>query len=320
MSQDAVAHWLNTAGRHPLLTAAEEVHLGTMIRAWQDHPAGPAMAPAAVQRRGRRALDRMVAGNLRLVASIARIMRPALGCQVRDADVADLLQAGAMGLIRGAERFDPARGYKFSTFAYWWIRQGISRWCDSSSRAIRLPAQHAARLARIGKLSGKLAQQLGHTPTREDLAAALCMSMADLDLILQVGAPCASLNAQVSRADDPSYLGDFLATPAEPDDPQLDELRARVAALPEDWRRVVVAHWGLDGRPPQKLMALAAAEGLTISQLKERLRRASAQLRRAPPGKLLAEPIQLRLSLSAPIPPAPPQPRSGGARRGRRAG
>ena len=121
--QSSVNRWLDHAGRQPLLTPAGEVHLGTLVRAWQDWAGGPAEAPPAVRRSGLRARDRMVAANLRFVAHVESKMH-ARGPQ--PGELVDRLQAGALGLMRGAERFDPTRGYKFSTFAYWWIRQAIS--------------------------------------------------------------------------------------------------------------------------------------------------------------------------------------------------
>lgn len=117
-SEDSSQRWGDAAGRYPLLTAAEEVHLGQMIRAWQDHPDGPDGAPAGVRRRGIKARDRMVLGNLRLVMKVA-------GRRQRTGAGEDYLQAGAEGLVKAAERFDPARGYKFSTYAYWWILQSM---------------------------------------------------------------------------------------------------------------------------------------------------------------------------------------------------
>ena len=298
MSQDAAGHWLDAAGRHPLLTAAEELHLGAMLRAWQDHPDGPDQAPAAIVRRGRRARDRMVAANLRLVAHVARAMRRGMGAHVTDADLADLLQAGAMGLMRGAERFDPARGYKFSTFAYWWIRQGISRWCDSSSRTIRPPSTHAAKLGRLGRIGRQLEQELGRQPSRAELAEALGMSLSELALVLSTGIPCRSLDAPITRnADDPSPLVEMLAAPQPPEDPQLQELRARVAALPVQQARIITLRWGLDGKGARTLKALGTAEGLSIAQVKAQLAEAEATLRQEPVGKLLAEPRQLLLSL-----------------------
>jgi len=133
---DAVGAWLAAAGRQPLLTTAEEVHLGQAIRRWMDWPDGPDGAPAPVQRRGLRARDRMVEANLRLVVAVAGRYRSKI--TARHHCLSDALQEGAIGLQRGAEKFDPARGYKFSTYAYWWIRQAVTRWLDQQD-LIRLP-------------------------------------------------------------------------------------------------------------------------------------------------------------------------------------
>jgi len=140
---DAVGAWLAAAGRVPLLTPAEEVHLGTAIRRWMDWPDGPDLAPAQVRRRGLRARSRMVEANLRLVVAVAGKYRQRI--TARRQCLSDAFQEGAIGLQRGAEKFDPAKGYKFSTYAYWWIRQAICRWTDQLD-LIRLPINVSEQL------------------------------------------------------------------------------------------------------------------------------------------------------------------------------
>lgn len=277
-----IAHWLEQAGRQPLLTAAEELHLGGMVRRWQDHPGGADAAPPAIQRRGKRARDRMVAANLRLVAHVARRARHGLGIAVPDSEMPDLLQAGAIGLMRGVERFDPSRGYKFSTYGYWWIRQGISRWADTSTRMIRLPSTHAPTMGRLGRITGALAERLGRQPTRAELAAELGMAIADMDHLLLVGAGCHSLDAPLpgSRDGEPSTLGDLTpALQANHDDPQRDELLARIGCLDEQGQRLIRARWGI-GEPVISPTELAKREGITIHRLRSLLRVAELRLRR----------------------------------------
>ena len=155
---DATQRWLNAAGRQPLLTAAGELHLGTMVRAWQDHPDGADGAPPGVIRRGRRARDRLVASNLRLVAHVLGKQRPKLA-SIADDDLQDLLQAGAQGLTRAAEKYDPARGYRFTTYAYWWIWQGINRGLDRQFRNPTYSLDHPTH----GGTGGEDRQTLGAT-------------------------------------------------------------------------------------------------------------------------------------------------------------
>jgi RNA polymerase sigma factor (sigma-70 family) len=211
-SGDALTGWMTAAGRVPMLTAAEELHLGTLVRTWQDHP-DP--CPAAVRRRGLRARERMVTANLRLVVSVARKFNGHRN--IGAMEFADLLQEGSIGLARGVERFDPARGYKFSTYAYWWIRQAIARAIHEKSRMVRLPIQisegksanpqlleAAAVTSSVGSLDyvvadggTKLSELIGQPPSdwqvyedrREVLALALadCLACAGIDADVTAG-------------------------------------------------------------------------------------------------------------------------------------
>jgi RNA polymerase primary sigma factor len=279
---DAVTFWLDGAGRQPLLTTAEEVHLGGLVRCWQDHPKGPELAPALIKRRGIRARDRFVSANLRLVAHVCRITRPALGAHITDSDLPDLLQAGAIGLMRGAERFDPARGYKFSTYAYWWIRQGLSRAVDTSSRTIKLPCTHAPKLARFGRMGQRLTQELGRQPTRAEMADALGMKLDDLELVLMIGRPLRSLDAPIGDSDDRSPLGELLAAPAADEiGTEEEELHKRLSRLDPLSARLVRGHWGCNG-PSLSMRQLAVAEGIKPSRVKSLLAAAEQQLRGQP--------------------------------------
>jgi RNA polymerase sigma factor (sigma-70 family) len=130
---DILGDYLRTISRLPLLTDEEELHLGRLVRTWLDDPE----ATVAVQRKGKRALQRFVTANLRLVVSVVTKYRR----RVRHLPIEpiDLIQAGNIGLIRAAEKFDPTRGYRFSTYAYWWIRQAVSRHIQEHSSMIRVP-------------------------------------------------------------------------------------------------------------------------------------------------------------------------------------
>jgi RNA polymerase primary sigma factor len=173
---DALGDYLNTISRVPLLTGAEELHLGRLVRFWQDNDS-PSVADT---RRGKRALDRIVSANLRLVVSVVTRYRR------RFAHLAiepiDLVQAGNIGLIRAVEKFDPTRGYRFSTFAYWWIRQAVSRYIQEVHPTVRVPAALVSLIGKIDTLcesKGKplaiaeLSRHLNEAPRRVELALSL---------------------------------------------------------------------------------------------------------------------------------------------------
>ena len=132
MAESAEHYWLIQAGRYPLLSAAAEVSLGNCVRRWQDWKGGKENAPPKIARAGRRAFEKMFNCNLRLVSTVVK--KYLHHCQrTASFSQADLLQMGAIGLIRAVEKFDPATGYKFSTYAYWWIQQGVSRGSQNTS-------------------------------------------------------------------------------------------------------------------------------------------------------------------------------------------
>jgi len=295
MGSDAVGHWLQGAGRLPLLGPAEELHLGALVRAWQDYPGGAAAAPAAIRRRGLRARDRIVRCNLRLVVHVAdRLRRAGSG---RLIDLEDALQVGAIGLQRAAEKYDPARGYKFSTYAFWWIRQAITRESEVVGRTIRLPSGFAAQVARLDARRDALAMALGRLPTPAELAEDLGISIVDLGEFLTRGQGCASLDAEYGPADLP--LGEALAAPAPEVDPQLQELRRRLALLDPVSYRLVAGRWF--SRPPIALRVLAQREGITWSAAMRLLDAARSALEGR--GQLA-----LTLDPQGAIPPAVPEP------------
>ncbi len=173
MSSDTFGDYLHTIGRIPLLTPAEELHLGTIVQRWQE--AGDDCRD--LERRGRRAMARMVTANLRLVVAVVKRHQRRLSHL--NQEPMDLVQAGNIGLLRAVEKFDPRRGYKFSTYAYWWIRQAVSRHMQEHSSAIRLPVNVIDLASRAEsllastdrKLSTKeVAKRLGETETRLQFA------------------------------------------------------------------------------------------------------------------------------------------------------
>lgn len=144
MNNDMVRHWLVGAGRSPLLTADQEIELSRCVRAWLDFPGGPDKAPKSIQRAGRRSREKMINCNLRLVAKVAKKYgRKVDACSM---DYCDLLQEGTIGLARAADKFEPEKGYKFSTYAYWWVMQSCQKALQASGKVIRV-ASGAQQLA-----------------------------------------------------------------------------------------------------------------------------------------------------------------------------
>jgi RNA polymerase sigma factor (sigma-70 family) len=273
--------YLDEIGRVPLLTPAEELHLGALVRAWQDHPAGPDQCPAALRRRGLRARDRFVRANLRLVVSYVSKRCHRLA---RTYGTEDLAQAGNIGLITAVERFDPARGYRFSTYAYWWIRQSVNRWVDQHGRAIAIPGSHCQHLSKLAAVTKRLERELNRSPTYPELAAALGISVRVLEQVIENGRSISSLDQVVS--DDGMELGAIVAThDRSPEDEEeqrerlrrLEQLQGLIARLAPQDRKLLSAAWGLDGIELSRA-ELAAQEGISVRALEIRLDHLQQQL------------------------------------------
>jgi RNA polymerase primary sigma factor len=186
LSDDSVGIFLREMARYPLLNQAEEIELAREIA-----KGGPV---------GERAKRKLVRANLRLVVSIAKKYLN------RGVPFLDLIQEGSMGLMRAAEKFDYERGYKFSTYAYWWIRQGITRAIASQSRTVRLPVHMVEKLNQVRKVRQTLSQEFGRRPTKQELAAALDMDEDKLDQVLDVSQRTLSLHAWVGKDEDTELM------------------------------------------------------------------------------------------------------------------
>jgi len=229
---DSVALFMSQAGRYRLLTAAEEVLLAKRI-----------------EQGDQAAKERMINANLRLVISIAKRY------QGHGVPLGDLVQEGAIGLNRAVEKFDWRRGYKFSTYATWWIRQACQRALSGQSATIRVPTHVNERRAKISRVGRQLETELGREPTREELAHATGFSLQHVEEALDAAEAPVSLNQRVGSQED-SELGDLFLDPSA-DDPadlatqalQREEVRRAVAGLPELERRVLELRFGFDGEP-----------------------------------------------------------------------
>ena len=201
---DLVRSYLRDIGRVPLLSHEQEITLGRQVQEYMqveraeleiieltgDKPSLEELSEklnlstSQIKKRiraGQRAKERMVAANLRLVVSVAKKYTK------RNMELLDLIQEGTIGLVRGVEKFDPARGYKFSTYAYWWIRQGITRAIAEKSRAIRLPIHITEMLNKLKKGQRELSQEMSRTPTVSELAKYVELPEEDVkDLMLSL--------------------------------------------------------------------------------------------------------------------------------------
>jgi RNA polymerase primary sigma factor len=247
---DTIGGFLAAITRRPLLTAAEEVALAKAIERGDDL-----------------AKRRMIESNLRLVVSIAKNYRN-LGLPF-----ADLIQEGTVGLNRAVEKFDWRRGYKFSTYATWWIRQAVRRALSNQARAIRVPVHVGERRHQLAVVASKLSLELGHEPSREELSAATGMPIERVDEAFDIAEVSASLNQTLG--DDEIELADFLPDDAARDPLELAEeslqrreLRRALETLPERQRRIVRLRYGFDGGP-RTLEEIGGELGLTRERVRQ---------------------------------------------------
>lgn len=250
MAAAGLSWYLEQVGRYPLLTPTLELQLARSIQEWRADPDGCA---AATKRRGLRARERFIQANLRLVVRVATRFKTFTTSDGFN----DLIQAGNIGLVDAVERFDPVRGYRFSTYAYFWIQMRITQHLERNERTIRLPSSITYRVATIPKVIRRLMAETGREPTRADLAAALQMSEEEVDRVFLLGRPCTSLDTPVGQ-DGTGTLGEMLAAPDHPaeDDEQLSQLRGRLRQLSRRDREILEAAHGI-GRPPEKVGAIA---------------------------------------------------------------
>ena len=278
LSADSIGWYLGTIGRVPLLTAAEEIELAHHVQEGKQLQSVEAEQRTAQQNRrirmGQRARDRMMAANLRLVVSVAKKY------QNQGLELLDLVQEGAIGLERAVDKFDPAMGYKFSTYAYWWIRQGMTRAIDNSARTIRLPIHISEKLSKMRRVSRELSHRLGRQPNRLEIAHALGTTPEELEELLAQTAPCASLDAHARGEEDRSTLGELIADPASNEHLdsmdrhlQKEHLGTWLAQLNDREQKILRLRFGLEGSEPLTLAEI----GRQINVSRERVRQLEAK-------------------------------------------
>lgn len=249
---DSLRLYLRAIGRVDLLTADQEKDLARRI-----------------ERGDMEAKRQMVEANLRLVVSIAK------GYLGRGLSFLDLIQEGSLGLIRAVEKFDYRRGYKFSTYATWWIRQAVTRAVADKSRSIRIPVHMVEKLNRLNFVERQLVQDLGREPTAEEIAAELGWSVQDVREVNRFGQTPVSLEKPVGDGEE-TELVDLVRDESapEPFDEASLNLRSEgihrvLEGLPERERQLITMRYGLDGRPPRTLEQCGEEFGITRERVRQ---------------------------------------------------
>ncbi|MBF8185033.1 sigma-70 family RNA polymerase sigma factor [Nonomuraea sp. K274] len=281
---DLLGQYLAQIGRTPLLTAGEEVELAKRIEAGvyarhrldEGHGDGELAAIAAD---GELAKDHMLRANLRLVVSTARKYYR------RGWPLLDLIQEGNLGLIHAVEKFDYTRGYKFSTYATWWIRQSIDRGLADKSRAVRLPVHVADQVAKVNRLERELETLLGREPADEEVARAADVTVERLAHLRKVSRDVVSLDTPLGD-DAETRFGDLLADETIPASEVMEhralaeELREVVDRLPEREAVIITLRYGLSDGKTHTYQEIGDMLGLTRERIRQLERRALGALRR----------------------------------------
>jgi RNA polymerase primary sigma factor len=248
---DALQLFLNEAGRYALLTAAEEVELAKRI-----------------ERGDKGAKDLMVNSNLRLVVSIAKRY------QGHGLSLLDLIQEGIIGLIRAVEKFDHRRGFKFSTYATWWIRQAVQRGVANKSRTIRIPVHIVEREQKISRAERDLVTKLGRNPTEEEIAKAARLPLKQLREVRKAARAVTSLDKRIGEDAGAAY-GDLLASEQAAVEEEVEvglreeTLRRAVEGLTDREQRILTLRYGLGGDDPMALEAIGKTLGLTRERVRQ---------------------------------------------------
>jgi RNA polymerase primary sigma factor len=271
-SLDSLRLYLRSIGQVDLLTATQEVALAKRI-----------------ERGDMLAKRQMVEANLRLVVSIAK------GYLGRGLSFLDLIQEGSLGLIRAVEKFDYRRGYKFSTYATWWIRQAVTRAIADKARTIRIPVHMVEKLNRVAHVERQLVQRLGREPEPAEIAEELRWPVADVRDILRVAQLPVSLEKPIGDEDE-SELGDFVADDAvlEPFEEASEHLQKEgvqraLEALPDRERQVIELRYGLAGTEPLTLEEVGRTFGVTRERIRQIENNTLKKLQRLPEAQMLRE-------------------------------
>ena len=291
---DPLRDYLNQIGKIPLLTAAEEIELGNSIQRMMPLLDKPDLTKdeQKIIRIGKRAKKRMVQGNLRLVISVASKYSK----MTNRLSMQDLIQEGNIGLIRAVEMFDPSRGYKFSTYAYWWIRQGIMRATQTQDRMIKLPSGAPDGLRKVKYFMIDYQKEHGKMPSLKECADLIGVQPETMRNYLQASEDATSLDAKPrSRADDGSQILDLIPSTygAADEDLELDTatlaIKRAFGEMTERERTIITMRYGLDGEEPLSNPNIAKKIGIHKEAARKLVHQTENKLRDLlmdrPPGK-----------------------------------
>lgn len=273
ISDDSVRLYLREIGKIPLLNAEEELALAQKVVAGD-----------------KRAKDKMAEANMRLVVSIAKRYSG------RGLDFLDLIQEGNTGLLRAVEKFDPDKGFKFSTYATWWIRQAITRAIADQARTIRIPVHMVETINKLLRTQRRMTQELNREPTIEELAKELEMEPEKVEYVIKIKQETTSLDTGVGRdgEDEDSVLGDFIEdeespTPEESAASQLlrEQVRSILATLSEREQKIVRMRFGLDNGKSHTLEEVGQEFAVTRERIRQIEAKALAKLRKLKDAKKL---------------------------------
>lgn len=281
-SIDSIRIYLQQIGRTPLLSSEEEFNLASQVKVMMSllEKENPTPEEQKTIERGQQAKQKMVKANLRLVVSIAKKY------QNRGLSLLDLVQEGSIGLMQGVEKFDPDRGYKFSTYAYWWIRQAITRAIAQQARTIRLPIHITDSLNKIKKTLRELSVELGRKPTEEEIAQKLEIPLEKLRTISQAAYKTNARSLNITLDENNTELEDIL--PDESRSPndfvKQQELESQIAELlgnlPPRQREIIALRYGLQNGKRMSYKEIGKQCGLSHERVRQLNNRAMRTLKR----------------------------------------
>ena len=276
IADDSVRLYLREIGKIPLLTAEEELALAQKVVSGD-----------------KRAKDQMAEANMRLVVSIAKRY---VG---RGLDLLDLIQEGNTGLLRAVEKFDPDRGFKFSTYATWWIRQAITRAIADQARTIRIPVHMVETINKLLRTQRRLTQELNREPTNEEIAAAMEMDVDKVEHIMKIKQDISSLDASVRDDEEDSVLGDFIEdedakTPTESASEQLlkEQVKQILGSLTDREQKILKLRFGLEDGKSHTLEEVGQEFSVTRERIRQIEAKALAKLRKHKDTRRLHEYLQ----------------------------